>query len=397
MNKEILFLSHMYPSNYDSSYGKVIHEQALSLIKKGYKIKVISPVPYVPAILRRLSKKYQKRNSIPKKEIIEGVEVYYPRYVSFPKSLFFQYSGYLMFSGIKNTVKQLNKSFAFDIIHAHFTLPDAYAAMKLSKLFNIPLITTIQASDLDISFKKNEKIQMKIMESLKFSSEVITPTPRLNKQLKKELNINSKTVGYGINPLKLDIDISQDLLSKYQGKKIIVSVSRLIRTKGIDYNLNAIKELVKKDNSIIYLIIGNGPEKNSLMELASELGISNHIEFLGHLTSENTMKYIKLADIFSLPSWQETFGLVYLEAMGSKVPVVGCFDQGFDGIIIDRKNGYLAPMHDVNALVNIMDKILKKPEDIEDVVLNARNTVINEYTFKKIAGKLDEIYVNTTK
>lgn len=394
MKKKILYISHMYPSNYDYSYGKVIHEQAISLKKRGYEIKVICPVPFVPIFLSKFMKKYSSINAIPKKEKIEGIEVIYPRYISFPKASFFQYSGLLMFLGIKKEIKRLKKSYNFDLIHAHFTLPDAYAAMKISKLYKVPLITTIQASDLDITLKKDGELKQQIMETLEFSEEVITPTPRLRKQLLNSLNIHSKTIGYGIDPLKLELKKSKKLVDEYKNKVVIMSISRLIKTKGLNYNLIALKELVKKNSNLYYLIIGEGPEKNVLIELANELGISKNVEFIGQLTSEETMEYITIAEVFSLPSWQETFGLVYLEAMGSVKPVIGCENQGFDGIIKHKENGYLAPMHDVGALVEIIEEILNNPKQVEEISQNARNTVINEYTFDIIASKIDEIYEN---
>ncbi|WP_313238108.1 glycosyltransferase [Sporosarcina ureae] len=393
MKEKALFISHMYIKENDKSYGKVIHEQAVSLIKRGYEVQVICPVPYTLGFLKYFNKKYTMIHDIPNKEIHDGVVVYYPRFISFPRSIFFKYSGKLMYLSLKNFIKQLKKIYNFNIIHAHFAMPDAYASMKISEYFKVPLITTLQASDLDITVYRNDGCKEKVKKTLEYSSEVISPTPRLKNQLFDLFNIHSYDIGYGIDTQKTKIKSSPNLISKYSGKNIIISVSRLLNSKGIDYNIKAIKKL-KESHDIHYLIIGDGPEKENLIKLVEDLGLNDIVEFLGELNHTQTMQYISIADIFSLPSWQETFGLVYLEAMINGVPVIGCKGQGFDGIIEHQKNGYLAEPKDMESVYEIMDSILTNPQKVRLVVEKAEQTVLSEFTHQKISEKIEEVYDN---
>ena len=97
----------------------------------------------------------------------------------------------------------------------------------------------------------------------------------------------------------------------------ILSVSNLIRIKGVDDNLRALGSLYKRNPSIAweYRIVGDGPCKQELEALSRSLGIAERVLFLGRIGYEETMAEIDACDIFSLPSWGEAFGIVYLEAM----------------------------------------------------------------------------------
>ena len=392
MKKKILFISHMYPTNFDKSYGKVIHEQALSLIERGYEVKVICPFPFVPPFLKYFKKRYQKLNLLSKSELHDNIEVYYPQYISLPRALLFNYSGSLMYYGILKQVKEVRKNFKFDIIHAHFTLPDGEAALKISKYFKVPLVTTIQATDLDITIHRNKQSEKKVREVLKNAQAVITPTPRLQLQLERVFDISSSAIGYGVDIESTISNTSSHPLLKNNNEIVIVSVSRLLKTKGIEYNIEAINLLKEKFGNIRYLIVGDGPEKERLEKIVKQKELEDIVIFTGKQSKKRTMEFIATSNIFSLPSWQETFGLVYLEAMINEKPVIGCEGQGFDGIITHNKNGFLAKPKDYKSVHGIMEYIIENPLKIKEISLAAKHTVITNFSFKEIAEKIGCIY-----
>lgn len=387
--KKVLFLSHMYPTKIDKSYGKVIHEQALSLIEKGNEIKVISPIPYTPSLLKGVNKRFFNYYHTDAFEVHDGIEVYYPRYLSIRRFPFlFNMSSIFMFNSVLNQVKLIKKTFDFELIHVHFGFPDAFVAMKIAKLFNIKLITTYQSTDLDKTYQSNEKLKRKLIKVFNESDKVISPSPRLANQLKRLTNLDSYIIGYGINLEKVSINKEY----KFSIKPVMVSVSRLVNSKGINHNIEAVSLLRRRNIEIEYIVVGDGPEKEKLVKLADRLGISEFVKFTGALSHEDAVKQIAEADIFSLPSWQETFGLVYLEAMANYKPVIGCKGQGFDGIIINKKNGFLAEPRSSESIADIVEYIIKHQSEIHSLVKHARNTVENDYTFDAIAGKINRLY-----
>lgn len=387
--KKILFISHMYPTKCDESYGKVIHDQALSLINKGYQIKVISPIPYTPYILKNRNKRFFNYYNTPPVEIHDNIEVYYPRYLSLRRSpSIFYYSANTMYKSILKQIGEIRKSFDFNLIHAHFAFPDAYAAMKISEYFNVKLVTTLQATDLDFTFKKSNKLKSSLDKVFKYSDTVITPTPRLRDQLINLLNIDSEIVGYGVDLEKVYKGNFQHTSNTIK----VVSVSRLINTKGIDDNLKALKILRERNLDIRYVIVGDGPDRDRIVKLISKLELNEYTELKGALSHNEALEYIATADIFSLPSWQETFGLVYLEAMLNEKPVIGCKGQGFDGIIRNYFNGFLAEPLNPESIVNIIEYIIGHPTEVKKIGINARKTVEKDFAFDKIANKIDAIY-----
>lgn len=140
----------------------------------------------------------------------------------------------------------------------------------------------------------------------------------------------------------------------------IVSVSNLIELKGIDHNLIALADLASRrpDLEFEYVIVGDGPEKNKLINLSEELNLSGQVHFLGRLPYPDTMEEISKSDLFSLPSWGEAFGIVYLEAMARGKPVVGCFENGAEDIFEHGKHGFLINPKDIHGLSEYLEQLI---------------------------------------
>lgn len=140
----------------------------------------------------------------------------------------------------------------------------------------------------------------------------------------------------------------------------IVSVSNLIPVKGIDDNLHALSELSRAMPGLCweYVIIGDGPCRAELTALACSLGIEGRVRFLGRLDYAATMGEMAAADIFSLPSWEEAFGIVYLEAMARGKAVIGCMDNGAEDIVANGRDGLLVPPRDTAALASALSALI---------------------------------------
>lgn len=145
---KILVISHMYPSTFNEINGIFVHQQVKELTKQGCKMKVISPIAWTPFPIKYLRKKWKAYSKIPKRINWDGVEVCYPRYVEFPKALFFASSGDRMYWGIKETVDKIYQEFSFDLIHAHVVLPDGWAGMKVAKKYK-KLALLVKPKDVD--------------------------------------------------------------------------------------------------------------------------------------------------------------------------------------------------------------------------------------------------------
>lgn len=395
---KILVISHMYLSSFDN-ITFFVHNQIKDFKKMGHEVKVISPVPFVPPFLKYFSKKWKNYSKNPKKITWDNIEVHYPHYIAPPKGLFFSFSGRLMYQGVRNTVNKIHKKFKFDIIHSHVALPDGYAGMLIAKKYKKPLIVTIHGQDLQQTISKNKECKRRIKEVINFSKKTIVVSDKLKRIGNKELNIGPKkliTIPNGINVEDM-FNGKSDLIEKYKGKKIILSVSNLIKIKGIDYNLKAIAELKKKYPEIIYLIVGDGSEKENLENLTKELKMQDYVKFLGELSHNKVMEYMSICNIFSLPSWNEGFGIVYLEAMANQKPIIAVRGQGINDIIKDKKNGLLVDPKNIDSLTEALNFLSSNPEQNEKIGRRAKKLVLENYTWTKISKKIINVYKKSSK
>ncbi|MCG3418161.1 glycosyltransferase [Oceanobacillus jordanicus] len=370
---KILVISHMYPSKANYINGIFVHEQIKELIKLGQEVVVVSPVPYVPSILRSSSKKWSNYSSIPPKDNIEGVEVYYPRYVALPRNANFDSSGKRMYISIQNTIKKIRRDFRFDIIHAHVALPDGYAATLVAKRYNVPLITTIHGQDFQHTIHKNVKCKRKVKEVLEESNINILVSNKLNsirKQFLAEIDSTKFTViNNGVSNMFLEGSSMQQKNATDKGSNVqILSVSNLLKPKGIDLCLRAISKIVEKHPGITYQIIGDGQEKAILEQLVKKLNLEENVVFLGKKSRKDVKEFMTEADIFLLPSWNEAFGVVYIEAMACGTPVIGCKGEGIEDIV---DNG--------------IDGLLVEPKSVEDITEKTLY-LINNSKYRKIIG-----------
>jgi len=391
MKTRILAISHLYPVPHDEFQGLYVHKQMKGLINQGYEVITIAPVAWAPFPINHMNRKWKLYSEVPEYAVMDGIEVFYPRYLVFPKAFFFASSGSRLYHRIKGLADNTFQRFPFDIIHAHTALPDGYAAMLLSKRYETPLVTTFQATDLDITIHRNHKCFNAIHKVFQSSAKVIAPSPRLRETLHQKMGVHSEMISYGI--YKEEIFTSKTTLSKqYKGRSTLLSVSRLIPTKGIDLNIKAIAKLQEKYPNIYFLIIGEGKERARLEKLVEDLNLQSKVQFLGQLSHQKVMEYMSVCDIFSLPSWQETLGIVYLEAMAHGKPIIGCQGQGVDGIVIDGETGFLAKPRDVNSLLNAIDFLLDNPQEAQEIGERAKKFVLENYTWEKNTQGCMKIY-----
>lgn len=387
--KNVLVISHMYPSSSNSVLGIFVHKQVQKLISEGCRVKVVCPVPYVPSFLSGI-KKYKAYIDIPPKMVLDGVEVFYPRYIEFPAGLFLQYSGFFMYLGIRKIISKLYKKFKFDVIHAHTAIPVGFASIRLSKKYKVPFVVTIHGQDFQYTIKKNNMCRKNVIKVLKSADKIITVSNKLRNIVeKRELLNKTVVINNGINPEEYVADKQVEL----EGDYVMLSVSALIKTKGIDLNIRAVSKLINIYPTIKYYVIGDGEEYKNLKRLVDDLNLNRNVIFLGRLPHSQVIKYMSSkCDVFVLPSWQEGFGIVYIEAMNSGIPVIGVKGQGIEDVIVDKKNGFLVQPHDLDDLACTIDYILSHKDTAKIVGENGKKTVLSEFTWLRNAQKTIEIY-----
>jgi phosphatidylinositol alpha-1,6-mannosyltransferase len=128
------------------------------------------------------------------------------------------------------------------------------------------------------------------------------------------------------------------------GRQIILTVGRLAaaeRYKGHDRLIAAFPGILARVPDAAYLIVGSGDDRSRLERLAREAGVADHVMFAGHVPDEELPDYLALAHVFAMPSTGEGFGIVFLEAAASGLPVIGGNRDGSVDALAEGKTGRL--------------------------------------------------------
>lgn len=165
-------------------------------------------------------------------------------------------------------------------------------------------------------------------------------------------------------------------------------ISELHQNKGVDIALEAFDGL--KNTQAHLLILGNGGEKENLMAQKDILPSRERIHFLGYI--ENASTYIKAFDLFILPSRNEAFPYVLLEAGLAKIPVIACNVGGVSELILNNKTGILIPKERADILANSIDTLLNDSSRTQDIARNLEQKVSREFSLEQMVQKTIDLY-----
>ncbi len=381
-------MSHMYPKPYNRIGGIFVHNQVKALLEKGCRVTVVSPVRQMPFPLNYTVRKWRARKTIPERVVWEGVPIFHPHYQLIPRAMFYWTSGLLMYRGIRSFMEELSRQFSFDLIHAHVALPDGYAAVMLKQTMNVPVVVTIHGVDFHSTIRRNQRCKDAVGKVLAQADHIITVSNKLKRIAAANYGCENKTttIANGIHPFIYPGSRNND-------QKIMVSVSNLMKSKGIDLNLKAFAALMDRHPALSYKIIGSGPELSGLRKLLKQLHIpENRVSFMGRLPNQEVLRHMSEADFFSLPSWEEGFGVVYIEAMSQGKPVIACRGQGIADVIEHEVNGLLVEPRSVDSLVRAIDYLLNNPKRAAEMGKNAQKTVLAGYTWARNAEETVRVY-----
>lgn len=390
----ILIISHMFPNNRNPVHGIFVSKQAEALAKLGHDVTVVSPIPWTPWPLPLLKKGWAALAETPSCERVNSLLVYRPRYIAFPRALLFCSSGDRMRSSLTKFFHRELDTRTFDIVHSHVGIPDGYAGLDLARKLQCPHFVTVHGQDFHLTAGKSRACHDKLHYVLVSSNRVITVSSklaRLGREIYPDIADSISVVPNGINAAEIE-DARKHPVPREATRTLIVSASNLVSTKGIDINLRAIARLARHTRNITYLVIGDGPERRKLEKLAQKLGIASFVHFLGRLDHHETLRHIASADIFSLPSWKEGFGVVYLEAMALGKPVIACAGEGPEDFITDGKTGYLVPPNDVESTARLLDKLIADENMRASVGLRASQLVFQRFTWINVGTQLEALY-----
>jgi len=254
----------------------------------------------------------------------------------------------------KRYIKKLLKEKEYDLCHCFFTLPCGLISYFFRK--KMKYIVSLRGSDVPGFndrlwwFLIPQKMLSKLIWSK--SSEVIA-----NSQGLKELALKTNK-RQEISVIYNGIDTKEFFPKKKKSKEItVLTVSRLISRKGLEFLIKAMPEILKENNNVKLIIAGDGPKKNNLEKLAKSLGVLENVALLGYVEHKKLPNLYRNADIFILPSLYEGMSNTILEAMASGLPIITTDTGGTKELI--KGNGIIIKKRSNTEIADAVNKIIK--------------------------------------
>lgn len=174
-----------------------------------------------------------------------------------------------------------------------------------------------------------------------------------------------------------------------EGKTILLTVARILKSKGFEYVFYAVQELQSKGRNVHYLIVGDGPDRQEMAKIAAKLNIEKHVTFVGKVPHDQLNPYYNISDLFVLtPSTFEAFGIVYLEAGACKKPVVGTYAYGIPDAVLDGETGLLVQPNNKEELTAAIEHLIQYRPLAEKLGENGYERVKSKLNWDALSEKL---------
>ena len=280
-----------------------------------------------------------------------------------------------------------------DLVHAHTLFSTGFLALKLHEKYGIPYIVAVRNTDYHVFFKRMPHLRKIGINILRHAKKIIFLSPKYMERLlneyipQNEQNIfKSKMV---VIPNGID-----SIFFKEGGKERIkinsplriLYVGEISKNKNIETTFKAIQKLACEKISVQYRVVGQIKENKYKKFLKSHA----EIEYYPKCTHSEVINHMRWADIFVMPSYKETFGLVYAEAMSQGLPVLYTRNEGFDGQFNDGLVGYAINPH---CPIDIAEKIKAILTNYSSFSRNALSH-IEKFSWEDIASQYKNIYSN---
>ena len=382
---KIFMLTWEYPPRIVGGIARVVHDLSQRLIKDGHEVTVIT----------------YKDGDAPEYESDKGVQVYRIENYMIRPNNFIDWIMQMNFNMIAKANELIANGEKFDTIHAHDWLV-AYAAKTLKHSYNIPLVSTIHATESGRNSGIHDEVQRYINDTewlLTYeSSEVIVNSNYMKCELQRLFGLPFEKINVVPNGININnfagIERDYEFRRQYamDNEKIILYVGRLVYEKGIQNLISAMPKILNGYHDSKLIIAGKGGMLDELKAQANSMGLGDKVYFTGYLNAKQVQKMYKCADVAVFPSTYEPFGIVALEAMLAGVPTVVSDVGGLNEIIEHGVNGMKSYAGNSNSIADSVLSLLYDHKLSANISKNAKNKVKEQFNWNKIAQDTHFIY-----
>ncbi|WP_109391503.1 glycosyltransferase family 4 protein [Proteus cibi] len=347
------------------------------LEKRNIHQKVLFPAEYIPK-LPFLPQRYKIFSNLRRTAYIDSnIQLLFYNFIRLPKFYEFSLSSLYINKNTYNFIKNI------DIIHAHYILPDGLIAYKLARKKNINYVVSIRQGDIDRIKKIKHsgfyfQLYKKVLENASF---LIAINQSIKEYIKNIFNIDVVCIPHGISKDKFP----STLPIKNRNEIIITTCAQLIKRKNIDWVIEVFNRLNIHEKKMRLNIVGDGPLYENLSSIKNE-----KIHFHGWKKNDEVLEILSNSDIFILPSDNETFGMVYIEAAINGCVIIGKKGTGIDGYL-DSNNGAFF-ISSQEELYSVLKDLIENHTLLADLKAKIYKKAQESFSLEEIITKYINIY-----
>ncbi len=299
---------------------------------------------------------------------------------------------------LANRVVQVSRAFRLDVVHAHYAVPHATAARLAQQVLEATgghaprVVTTLHGTDITLTGNDPSFSEI-VAFSIEQSDGVTAVSASLRDATRTELGVRR---AIAVIPNFLDCSLYRrlevpDLRRRLApgNEKLVIHVSNFRPVKRIDAVMRVFAAIAARVDARLVLV-GDGPELGTAYRLGGELGVSSRVESLG--AQEAVIPLLSAADVFLLPSAQESFGLAALEAMACEVPVVASRVGGLSEVIEHGVTGFLHPPNDIEGMAASAVSVLSDAAAHRRIADAARHAARDRFCSDRVVPMYEAYY-----
>ena len=293
---------------------------------------------------------------------------------------------------------------SFNLIHAHWVLPNGTPAALVARLRGLPLVISLHGSDVYLA-ERAAPLALAAAATFRAAGAITACSGDLRD---RALRLGARAsdvavVPYGVDARAFQPDPEAGALVRAElglasDTPLVISVSRLVYKKGLTYLLEAFPRILAEHPGAVLVIAGYGDLREELKRRAAELGVTASVRFPGQLERERAARYVAAADVYVVPSIRDQRGNIdglpnaLLEGMGAGRPIVASRVAGIPDVIGDGQHGLLTPERDPAALAAAIGRLLRDRALAERLGAAARRRVLEELTWDIAAERFEQAY-----
>ena len=375
---KLLVFTSLFPSKVQPGAGLFIRER-LFRVGKQLPLVVVSPVPWFPlqGLIRYFKPGY--RLQPPKREEQQGVMVYHPRFFAAPGVLR-RLDGLSMALCSLFLLLRLKRSFKFTLIDSHFAWPDGYAATLLGRWLRVPVTITLRGTEVPHS--KDSLKRTKILLALSRAARVFAVADSLKRHV---VGLGARAekiqvVGNGVDTERFVQENQVEARERFDlpvDAQVLMTVGGLVERKGFHRVIELMPALLEEFPQLYYLVVGGacaeGDWRERLEGQASALGVHDRLLFTGAIAPDELRWPLSAADVFVLPTSNEGWANVFLEAMACGLPVVTSDVGGNPEVVCNDELGTIVPFGQPQLLLKAIVSALNKKWQRDEIINYAKN------------------------